>query len=82
MKRAVALSMAMLATGAVAGEKKTYNYICNGRRFTVTAVVDAGDVDRWSKTEPVILQIGTEPPPIPMRLMPTATRTKTMNSTR
>ncbi|MGB6559704.1 MAG: hypothetical protein WBE96_20175 [Pseudolabrys sp.] len=64
MKRAVALSMAMLATGAVAGEKKTYNYICNGRRFTVTAVVDTGDVDRWSKTEPVILQIGTEPPQI------------------
>ena len=31
---------------------------------TVTAVVDAGDVDRWSKTEPVILQIGTEPPQI------------------
>ena len=63
MKRAVALSMAMLASGAVAAEKKTYSYTCKGGGFSVTAVVDSsGGVARWSKSEPVILQIGAEPP--------------------
>jgi hypothetical protein len=63
MKRAVALSMAMLTSGAVAADKKTYSYTCKGGGFNVTAVVDSFDgVDRWSKSEPVILQIGAEPP--------------------
>ena len=55
--------MAMLASGAVAAEKKTYSYTCKGGGFSVTAVVDSSvGVDRWSKSEPVILQIGAEPP--------------------
>ena len=51
----------MLASAAFAAEKKTYSYICKGGNFTVTAAVDRG-AERWSKAEPVILQIGTEPP--------------------
>src|SRR5262245_24901 len=63
MKRAVALSMAMLASGAVAAEDKTYNYTCKGGGFSVTAVVeDSGGVNRWSRSDPVILRIGAEPP--------------------
>ena len=63
MKRAVFLSVAMLASAAFAAEKKTYIYTCKGGRFIVTAAVDSsGGVEQWSKAEPVILQIGTEPP--------------------
>jgi|GEM_PF-498219 hypothetical protein len=63
MNRAVLLSMTMLASAASASEKKTYSYICKGVNFTVTAVVDStGTGDRWSKTEPVVLRIGTESP--------------------
>jgi hypothetical protein len=63
MKRAVALSMAMLASAAGAAEKKTYSYTCKGGGFSVTAVVDSsGGADRWSKSDPVILRIGAEPP--------------------
>jgi hypothetical protein len=63
MKRAVALSVAMLAGSAMAAEKKTYNYTCKGGGFSVTAVVEnSGGVDRWSKSDPVILRIGAEPP--------------------
>ena len=55
--------MAMLASGAVAAEKKTYNHTCKGGGFSVTAVAEtSGGVDRWSKSDPVILQIGAEPP--------------------
>ena len=55
--------MAMLAGGAVAEEKKTYGYTCKGGGFRVTAVVgNSGGADRWSKSDPVVLQIGAEPP--------------------
>ena len=63
MKHAVAISVAMLATAAFAAEKKTYSYTCRGGTFTITAVADtAKGSGEWSKSEPVILQIGTEPP--------------------
>ena len=63
MNRAVALSLAMLTSVAVAAEKKTYNYTCKGGGFSITAVVDDADgVGRWSKSDPVILQIGAEAP--------------------
>jgi hypothetical protein len=63
MNRAIILSMAMLASAAFAAEKKTYSYTCKGGSFTVTAAVDgSAGVERWSKTEPVVLQIGAEPP--------------------
>jgi len=63
MDRAIILSMAMLASAAFAAEKKTYSYTCKGGSFTVTAAVDSSaGVERWSKTEPVVLQIGAEPP--------------------
>jgi|SRR6185312_4072988 len=60
MTRIAALSMAMLATTALAVEKKTYRYNCSGGAFTVTASLEGSG--RWSKTEPVILQIDSEPP--------------------
>src|SRR5262245_27630641 len=56
MKRAAAVSIAMMAIGAMAAEKKTYNYTCKGGGFSVSGV------DRWSKSDPVILRIGAEPP--------------------
>jgi hypothetical protein len=64
MNRAIFLSMAMLVSAASAAEKKTYSYTCKGGSFTVTAAVDSSvaGVERWSKTEPVVLQIGAEPP--------------------
>ena len=55
--------MAMLAGSAMAAEKKTCNYTCKGGGFSVTAVVEnSGGVDRWSKSDPIILRIGAEPP--------------------
>ena len=60
MKRVAVLSMAMLATVAFAADKKTYRYNCKGGAFTVTAAVEASG--RWSKAEPVVLQIDSEPP--------------------
>jgi len=62
MKRVIALSMAKLASAAIAAEKKTYSYNCRGGGFTIGAIVDRSNgVDRWSKSEPVILQIAGEP---------------------
>ena len=49
----------MLATVAFAADKKAYRYNCKGGAFTVTAAVEASG--RWSKAEPVVLQIGSEP---------------------
>jgi len=63
MKRAVALVLALLASAAIAAEKKTFNYACKGGNFSITAAVDRSNgAERWSKAEPVILQIGSEPP--------------------
>ncbi len=39
---------------------KTFTYTCKNGNFTVTASLDSAG--RWSRTEPVILQIGDEPP--------------------
>ncbi len=61
MKRAVAITMAMLAAAAFAAERKTYSYTCRGGSFTIAAAVDPGS-GQWSKSEPVILQIDAEPP--------------------
>lgn len=60
MTRIAVLSMVMLATAALAAEKKIYRYNCKDGGFTIAAVIDAAG--RWSKAEPVILQIGSEPP--------------------
>lgn len=60
MKRIAALSMAIVATAAFAAENKTFRYTCRGGMFAVTAAIDASG--KWSKDEPVILQIGVEPP--------------------
>jgi len=63
MKRAIALLVALLAGSAVAAEKKTYSYTCRGGGFSVTAVVEnSGGIDRWSKSDPVVLHIDGEPP--------------------
>jgi hypothetical protein len=60
MRRIAVLSMAVLASASFAGEKKTYRYNCSGGAFAVTASVEGSG--RWSKAEPVILQIDGEPP--------------------
>ena len=60
MKRIAVLSVAMLATVAFAADKKKYRYNCRGGAFTVTAALEAPG--RWSKADPVILQIDNEPP--------------------
>ena len=70
MKCAIAVAMAALASGAWtaggwaasawAAETKSFSYTCKGGRFTVTASLDSAG--RWSRTEPVILQIADEPP--------------------
>jgi hypothetical protein len=59
MIRIAALWMVMLATAAFAAEAKTYRYNCSGGAFTVTAALDASG--RWSKAQPVVLQIDSEP---------------------
>jgi hypothetical protein len=69
MKRVLAVSLLMLAGAtsvtwttcfAWAAETETFNYTCKNGNFTVTAPLD--NAGRWSKTEPVILQIAGEPP--------------------
>jgi len=70
MKCAIAVAMMVLACGAgTAGASaanasavgtKSFSYTCKGGRFTVTASLDGAG--RWSRTEPVILQIADEPP--------------------
>jgi hypothetical protein len=63
MKRAVAPVLALLAGAAIAADKKTYNFACKGGYFSITATVDGSNgAERWSKTDPVILQIGSESP--------------------
>ncbi len=59
MKCVAALSMAIVATAAFAAEKKTFRYTCRGGTFAVMAAVDASG--KWSRAEPVVLQIGVEP---------------------
>jgi hypothetical protein len=57
--------MAMLTSAALADEKKTFSYSCNGGSFTVAAIVEGHNgAGQWSKSEPVVLQIGGEPPQI------------------
>ena len=52
--------MTMLATVAFAADRKTYRYNCKGDAFTVIAAIETSG--RWSKADPVILQIDNEPP--------------------
>lgn len=49
----------MLATVAFAADRKTYRYNCKGGAFTVAAAIEPSG--RWSKADPVILQIDNEP---------------------
>jgi hypothetical protein len=63
MKRALAISAVMLAgttCAAFAAGTTTFNYTCKNGNFTVTAALDSAG--RWSRTEPVILQIAGESP--------------------
>ena len=60
MKRALAIFLVMLAGAAAAAGTKTFSYTCKNGNFAITASLD--DAGRWSRTEPVILQIGDEPP--------------------
>ncbi len=60
MKRVLAVAMVMLAGSASAAGSKTFTYTCKNGSFTVTASLDSAG--RWSRTDPVILQIAGEPP--------------------
>ena len=60
MRRVLAISLMLLTGEAVAAGTKTLSYTCKNGSFTVTASLDSAD--RWSRTEPVILQIAGEPP--------------------
>ena len=60
MKRVLAIFLLMLAGAASAAGTKTFSYTCKNGSFAITASLDTAD--RWSRTEPVILQIAGEPP--------------------
>ena len=60
MKCALVISLLMLAGTAVAAGTRTFSYACKNGNFTITASLDSAG--RWSKSEPVILRIGDEPP--------------------
>ena len=63
MNRAVFFLVALLANFAFAAEKKTYSFTCRNGNFSIAAAVESvAGVERWSKNEPVVLQIGSEPP--------------------
>ena len=63
MNRAVFFLVALLANIASAAEKKTYSFTCRNGNFSITAAVEnAAGVERWSKSDPVVLQIGSESP--------------------
>jgi hypothetical protein len=61
MERVLAMALVMLAGATcAAAATTTFAYTCKNGNFTVTASLDSAG--RWSRTEPVILQIGDEPP--------------------
>ena len=60
MRIALVVVLAMLSSSATAAERKTFNYVCRAGSFSVTASVDSAG--RWSKTEPVVLQMADTPP--------------------
>ena len=60
MKRVLAIALVMLAGLAVDAGAKTFSYTCKNGSFTITAPLDGAG--RWSRTEPVILQIAGERP--------------------
>lgn len=60
MKLARIFSVLMLAGTTAAAGTRTLSYACKNGDFTVTAPLDSAG--RWSRTEPVILQIAGEPP--------------------
>jgi hypothetical protein len=65
MKRVLAVFLVLLAgttCAASATGTKTFSYTCKNGNFTVTASLDSAG--RWSRTEPVILQIADEPPQV------------------
>ena len=50
----------MVAATAAAADTRIFSYTCEDGNFTVTAPIEGAG--RWSKSEPVVLQIGNEPP--------------------
>ncbi len=60
MIRVLAIALMMLAGLAGDAGAKTFSYTCKNGNFTVTAALDS--TGRWSRTEPVTLQIAGEPP--------------------
>ncbi len=55
-----AIVLAVLPGATASAATKTFAYACRNGNFTVTASLDGAG--RWSRTEPVILQIADEPP--------------------
>jgi len=60
MRQVLAASLIMLAGTVADAAAKTFSYTCKNGNFTVTAALDS--TGRWSRTEPVTLQIAGEPP--------------------
>jgi len=60
LRIALAIVLAVLGAAATAAERQTFNYVCKTGSFSVTASVDG--TGRWSKAEPVILQVADTPP--------------------
>jgi hypothetical protein len=60
MKRALIISLMMLPGASAAAGASAFSYTCKNGNFTITASLDSAG--RWSRSEPVILQIGDEPP--------------------
>jgi hypothetical protein len=57
---AVIISLGMLAGTTEAAGTRTFSYTCKNGDFTVTASLDGAG--RWSRTDPVILEIADAPP--------------------
>jgi hypothetical protein len=60
MKLLLAIVLVLLAGATAFAGTRTFTYACKNGNFTVTASLD--DAGRWTRTEPVILQIADEPP--------------------
>ena len=60
MRIALAIGLAVLSGSVTAAERKTFDYVCKSGSFSITASVDGAG--RWSRTEPVVLQIADTPP--------------------
>jgi hypothetical protein len=60
MRRVVLILLMLLVGASAAAGASAFSYTCKNGNFTITASLDTAG--RWSRSEPIILQIGDEPP--------------------